>query len=546
MSNYLRYSVEGQERKIEVPPRDLVIGRAPDCNLVITQPGISRHHCKISFDGNAHFIEDLQSKNGTRVNNVYVSRTRLNPGDLIRVAEFLIKYGPSETAGHTSIKRSHSDQMVLISENKELQTEAGTIIRRVNEFQDILKQYDQKRTAEHTVHPREDDSRRIMSVLIEVAKTLISVKNLEEIIESLMNLIFEYLPADRGFLMLLSKDNELVPQVVKHRDPSNSENIEISKTIADKALLEKMAILTTDAQVDPRFSAGDSIRFLGIKSAMCVPLFHKDKTEGLIYLDSPTSAAMFSNNDLDLLTAMANFATVGIEQAQLNKKIQQESFIRQRLARYHSPSIVNKIVQDAVNSDASEDFHLSVQEREVTILFADVVGFTPLAERLPPNRIATLLNEYFSEMTNIIFKYEGTLDKYIGDAIMAIFGAPEHMEDHPFRAVKTAMEMLTQLQVINRSRTMDERFAIRIGINTGRAVAGDIGSVERREYTVLGNTVNLASRIESMACQPNQVVVGERTYMAVRHQFQCETLGPIQLKGIRDKTNVYRILSENP
>lgn len=544
MSNYLRYSVDGQDRKIEVPRGNLIIGRAPDCNLVLTQPGISRHHCKISFEGNQHYIEDLQSKNGTRVNNVYVNRTKLKPGDIIRVAEFMVKFGPEDTGSQSGSKPSNTDQMVLLSENKELQTEAGTIIRRVNEFQDILKQYDKKRETEQTVHPREEDSRRIMTVLIEVAKTLIAVKDLDRIIESLMNLIFEYLPADRGFLMLLTEEGELVPQVVKHRDPSASDNIEISKTIAVKALHEKMAILTTDAQVDPRFSAGDSIRFLGIKSAMCVPLFHKEKTEGIIYLDSPTSAAMFSDNDLDLLIAMANFATVGIEQAQLNKKIEQESSIRQRLARYHSPSIVDKIVQDIASDKPAEAFHLSVVEREVTVLFADIVGFTPLAERLPPNQIATLLNEYFSEMTNIIFRNEGTLDKFIGDAIMAIFGAPNPSDNHPFRAVKTALEMLRQLQVINKRRAMDRRFAIRIGVNTGRAVAGDIGSLDRMEYTVLGNTVNLASRIESMACKPNQVVVGEKTYLAVKDRFLSENLGPIQLKGIREKTNVFRILSE--
>jgi len=539
MSNFLRYSVDGQERKLEVPHRDLIIGRAPDCNLVLTQPGISRHHCKITFEDNHFYIEDLQSKNGTRVNNVYVNRAKLEPGDTIRVAEFLVNFGPNEAVPKTTSTKSNTDQMVLLSEKKELHTEAGTIIRRVNEFQDILKQYDQKRATEQTVHPREDDSRRIMSVLIEVAKTLIGMKNLDEIIESLMNLIFEYLPADRGFLMLLTEDNELDPKVVKHRDPNAADNFEISKTIAVKALHEKMAILTTDAQVDPRFSAGDSIRFLGIKSAMCVPLFHKEKTEGIIYLDSPTSAAMFSDNDLDLLIAMANFATVGIEQAQLNKKIQQETYLRQRLERYHSPSIVNRIL-----TSGQEEVHLSVQDREVSILFADIVGFTPLAERLPPNRIATLLNEYFSSMTDAIFNHEGTLDKYIGDAIMAIFGAPNAMLDHPFRAVCTAMEMLERLQELNAQRPMDVRFAIRIGINSGRAVAGDIGSIKRMDYTVLGNTVNLASRIESTACKPNQVVVGEPTYQAVKDRFHCENIGPIQLKGIREKANVYRILSK--
>ena len=182
------------------------------------------------------------------------------------------------------------------------------------------------------------------------------------------------------------------------------------------------------------------------------------------------------------------------------------------------------------------------ENADLAILFADIVGFTPMSERMPPNRIAELLNEYFSAMTEILFKYEGTLDKYIGDAIMAIFGAPNNMADHPDRAVRTALDMLEELNELNLHRAEDERFAIRIGINTGRAVAGDIGSIKRMEYTVLGNTVNMASRIESMACKAGQVVIGEATYLAVKDDFVCQNLGAIQLKGISEKVNVYRVI----
>jgi adenylate cyclase len=144
-------------------------------------------------------------------------------------------------------------------------------------------------------------------------------------------------------------------------------------------------------------------------------------------------------------------------------------------------------------------------------------------------------------MTDVIFKHEGTLDKYIGDAIMAVFGAPNSMEDHAFRAVSTGLEMLERLEVLNASREDPFRFDIRIGINTGKAVAGDIGSIKRMEYTVLGNTVNIAARIESMACKPLQVVVGQQTYDAVHDQFICQPLGPIRLKGISEETIVYHI-----
>jgi len=535
----LRYAEGGEEKKIEVNETELLLGRAPDCTLVLAQPGISRHHCKIIQDGKKVNIIDLKSKNGTRVNNIYIKTASLSSRDIITVAEFAIRFEvPAPTLNKPIQPEEDTDQLVLLSENKELHEEAGTIIREVSDLQEIIAQYDQEQKVQETQDaPR--DLRRIMTVIIEVAKALIAVKSLDEVINRLMDLIFENLPADRGFLMLLGENGVLDARVCKYRNPAESETIEISSTIANKALNDKCAILTTDAQVDPRFKAGESIRFLGIKSAMCVPLFHKKKSIGIIYLDCPTSAAIFSATDLDLLTAMANFAAVGVEQAQLSERIIEEQSVRQRLERYHSPAIVERILKNLSTGHGDTNLHAEV--RDVSILFADIVGFTPFSERTEPAEIADLLNEYFSEMTDIIFKFEGTLDKYIGDAIMAVFGAPNHMEDHAFRAVSTGLEMLERLERLNQRRSEDRRFRIRIGINTGNAVAGDIGSIKRMEYTVLGNTVNVAARIESMACQPLQVVVGESTYQIVKDHFVCRPLGPIRLKGISEETNVYHV-----
>lgn len=528
MAYTLQYKEGGQDKSVEIAKSEFLIGRAPDCDLILAQPGISRHHCRIIIQQGSPFIEDMKSKNGTRVNNIYVAKNALSPGDTVILAEFQLTF--QEVSAPAGGRIDHStDQMVLLSEQKELQEEAGTIIRQVSEVQDLLAQEEGK-----------TESRRIMTVVIEVAKALIAVKNTDEIINKLMDLIFDHLPADRGFLMLRDEHGELSAKVIKSRAGEDTGTIEISRTIANKALNDKCAILTTDAQVDPRFKAGESIRFLGIKSAMCVPLFHKKKSIGIIYLDCPTSSAIFSRTDLDLLTAMANFAAVGIEQAQLAEKIQRESSVRERLERYHSPNIVNRILKDIAHSQEN-GVNLSAEEREVTILFADIVGFTPFSERCEPAKIAELLNEYFSEMTDVIFKHEGTLDKYIGDAIMAVFGAPNTMEDHAFRAVSTGLEMLERLEKVNANRSEEYKFRIRIGINTGRAVAGDIGSIKRMEYTVLGNTVNMASRIESSACKALQVVVGEPTFRAVEDKVQAEDLGQIQLKGISEKVNVYRI-----
>ncbi|MCB1051829.1 MAG: FHA domain-containing protein [Acidobacteria bacterium] len=530
---YLTYQENGIPKKIPVENRNVLMGRAPDCDMILTQAGISRHHCRLSKNGDTFVLEDLNSKNGTKVNNIYIKSVQLEPEDVIQIGEYNILF-------RRELSTAEAKQVIL-SEEKELYEEAGTIIRRVNELKDLIAQYEKNEFESIAPNENVESGRRILTVLIEVAKALLTVKSLNEIIQKVMDLIFEYLPADRGFLMLANEHQFLEPKVVKHRDPNKAENIEISKTIAEKVFNEDVAILTTDAQVDPRFSAGESIRFLGIKSAMCVPLFHKNKTIGIIYLDSPTSTAAFGAMHLDMLTALANFAAVGIEQAQLTEKIERESKIRAHLERYQSPSVVSRILQSA-DAALSNEMTLSVQERDVSVLFADVVGFTPMAEKMSPSRVALLLNAYFSEMTDIIFRYDGTLDKFIGDAIMAIFGAPTIMEDHPIRAVQTGLDMLERLNIMNANRNGEAQFSIRIGINSGRVVAGDIGSTQRMEYTVLGNTVNLASRIESMACKPNQLCIGTPTYDRVKDLFECEDLGPMRLKGITEEMNIYRVI----
>jgi adenylate cyclase len=180
-------------------------------------------------------------------------------------------------------------------------------------------------------------------------------------------------------------------------------------------------------------------------------------------------------------------------------------------------------------------------EKRVTILFTDIVNFTPLSERLSPTEVSVLLNQYYSEMTDIIFHYFGTLDKFIGDAIMAVFGAPIERENDAESALKAALEMRRALFEMMKNRESDRRFDMRLGINTGRVVAGNLGSPKRMDYTVIGDTVNTASRLESIA-DPNQILIGEHTYEIVKDKFNIKKIGQKKVKGKRQAINVYEVL----
>jgi adenylate cyclase len=500
---------------------EVVIGRSPDCQIVLRDFGISRNHARVLVNesGEAR-IMDLKSKNGTTVNGVQVVEAPLKDGDRITLGKFELTFGKA------------LESKIVLDEGKPLSEEAGTIIRSVGELSKLLTGSGPKAApdAKKADVQEIEKSNRILKVLTQVAETLIAVRPVEEVLHQVMDIVFEHMPADRGFLMLEDEAvaDKLVPMVVKHRSAGGSEGrITVSKTITDRVMNDRVSILTSDAMVDPRFGAGDSIRFHGIRSAMCAPLWNKDEVIGIIHVDSPMLTNCFTVNDLDVLTALANYAAVAVERARLNQKIVAEEKKRERLGRFLSPQVANRIL--AASDHGAE---LGAPEvREVSILFADISGFTSMSETMSPSSVALLLNDYLSRMTDVIFKYEGTLDKYIGDAIMAVFGAPLDMPDHATRAIKTALEMQERLAEWNADRKEGPAFRIRIGINSGNAVAGEIGSINKKEYTVLGDTVNTASRLESAVAKPGSVVIGANTLALVEGQFEWRPLGSFSLKG---------------
>jgi len=520
---------------------EVVIGRSPECQVVLKDFGISRQHAKIVVDEDGARILDLKSKNGTTVNGVPVVEAPLKDGDRILLGKFQLTFSKS------------LEGKVVLDEAKPLSEEAGTIIRSVGELSKLLSSTETSGSAAAVADVKKapadvqeiEKSNRILRVLTKVAETLIAVRPVEEVLQQVMEIVFDHVPADRGFLMLQEDgSSKLVPMVIKHRNASaasgDQAKISISKTIADRVVKDRVSILTSDALVDPRFGAGDSIRFHGIRSAMCAPLWNKDQVIGIIHVDSPMLTNCFTLNDLDLLTALANYAAVAVERARLNQRIVAEEKKRERLGRFLSPQVTNRILATSDSQSAT----LGVPEvRDVSVLFADIVGFTSMSEKMSPAAVALLLSDYLSRMTDVVFKYEGTLDKYIGDALMAVFGAPLDMPDHAERAIKVALEMRERLEEFNSERKEGPTIRIRIGINSGKAVAGEIGSINKKEYTVLGDTVNTASRLESSVAKPGIIVIGENTYAAVKNRFQCHSLGKASLKGKEKEVAVYEVLA---
>jgi adenylate cyclase len=495
----------------------LTLGRSSENDIVLRDFSVSRRHARIEESDGVFKIHDLGSTNGVKVNDTFVSVGNLGPGDLITIGNFELELQESlvESSGLSS----------------------ATYLRPLTEFNN---DYGLEGEPSGAVAPTSDDGSRgrVFEILAQVAKTLIQAEDLAPVLDKVMDLVFIHLMVDRGFIVLFDDEGEPRLELYRATEPEGGEATEvpISRTILDLVVGQKVAVLTHDAQADHRFEAGQSIRIHQIRSAMCAPLWHRERVIGVIYVDSPLHVGSFSTSDLDLLTALANYSAVAIERARLNERIRAEQAARDRLVRYHSPAVIEAVLSHPEHDEPA------VALRETSILFADIVGFTARCEALPPEEVAAFLSHFFSLAADAVFRFGGTLDKFIGDAVMAFWGAPLPQDDHAERSVRSALDIFRGLKRWNDERRAagQDPVEVRVAIHSGPVVVGDIGSETRVDYTVLGNTVNIAARLEEFG-QPGQIVIGESTREAIGDLFPTEHLGKVQLKGLSSKISVYNI-----
>ena len=224
----------------------------------------------------------------------------------------------------------------------------------------------------------------------------------------------------------------------------------------------------------------------------------------------------------------------------------QKRQIRQAFSKYLDPNVVNDVVDDP------EKLRLGGVKHELTVLFSDIRGFTSISEKLSPEALVRLLNEYLSEMTDIVMKNRGLLDKYIGDAVMAVFGAPRHYPEHPFMACRVGLEMISRLKDLNahwQTQNWDGKtppaLEIGVGINTGPMVAGNMGSRDRFDYTVMGDNVNLGSRLEGLnKAYGTHIIISQSTLDQVQDLFWVRCLDRVRVKGKDDPVAIYELIEE--
>ncbi|HEX4962119.1 MAG TPA: adenylate/guanylate cyclase domain-containing protein [Thermoanaerobaculia bacterium] len=534
----LRYVVNGEERAIPLTGGRVRLGRGSDNDVVLSDVSVSRYHAEILREGDGWAVHDLKSTNGVEVNGAPVEKALLRPGDQLGVGSFEIRVEAAEPQSVRPKPATDDGEGSLAGLGN------ATIIRPLADFAAAYG-LDQPAVPPKAPKPGAETEEqayvhRMFGFLTRLARVLTVADSVDQVLSRVLELAFEAFPVDRGFILLSNETGELVCEVTRVKDRVQfrpSGEVPVSRTMLRTVMRERVALVTFDAQSDQRLSGGESIRLHQIRSAMCAPLWSGDQIMGVIQVDSPFTVGAFGERDIDVLTTLANYVAVAVERIRYAKKAEFEKLVRTRLERYHSPAVIEEVLR------RGDEGMQRLQSAHASVLFADLVGFTAFAENAPPEIVAESLDAFLDLSVEAIFRAGGTLDKFIGDCVMAFFGAPVAQADHALRAVRAAVEIQEGLDAWNLTRTAEglPGFKARVAVNSGPVVVGDIGSARRVDYTVLGNTVNVAARLEALVAQPGDVVLGPETQRLLNGALRTEPLGEWQLKGLQQKIPAYRV-----
>jgi adenylate cyclase len=500
---------------------EMTIGRHPRSTVCLPDPMVSKHHAVIRHVKDGYEFEDIGSSNGSFYDGVRIKHLRLKDGDSINVGKSSLMYQAM----------TEEERLATLVSISQLQS-AGSVRDRivVESSQEFLPERDVT-----DISMLRDDYEKLR-LGHDLLRSIGLERDLHSVLDKVTEHVFQIFPADRCVVMLVDDDTgELVPRSVRTRSGDDS-HVSVAGSILREVRDTQAAVLIADSSADERFAEASSVIMQGIQSAMCAPLMHDGAFLGVIHLDSIRSLLSFTRKDLQLFTGIARHVAMVVANAKLLKQVEHEAHTKAQFERLLSPSVVEQVMSGKVNLEKAGEL------RDVTILFADIRGFTSMSHRSTPTSIVAMLNRYFEMVVEIVFRHEGTVDKYIGDEIMVLFGAPVDLPVPADHAISCALEIQGALTLFNKEREKDgeEPIHVGIGINSGEVVVGSIGSSQTMQYTCIGDAVNVAARLVGMA-EPGQVIVSASTLKRLKGKAKYEVLPPVKLKGIEGDLKAYSV-----
>jgi adenylate cyclase len=485
----------------------LMAGRSPECSLEVPDPNASRQHARIVFDGTGLTLVDNRSANGTFLNEKRLTEpVRLKHDDVFRLGETRIRIqarrGLNEP-GSESVFGFHDSEADL----------SQSIVMPMSDL------------GQQSRSP--DVADRRFAGLLKAMNLSKDINQLDRVLEGIIEVMFELFPqTERGFLMLGKAVEELQPKAVRVRNASGTQEApKVSTSICRKALVERSAFLFNDSNPGD-FDQGMSIVSLKIRSAMTVPLIVENEVLGLLQVDTTDRARAFTAKDLELAAAVSQVASIALKNSQQITQIASDTRTKDNLCRFLPGPVAQQVL------DGKLDLALGGKTYAGTVLFSDVVGFTRMSESLAPEQVVELMNKYFERMVPCIRNESGSIDKFIGDAIMAFWGVPIAQGNSAREGAAAALGMQIALLGFNSLEQSQGRQCLGhgIGLNTGPVVAGNIGSTDTISYTLLGDTVNTASRIEHHALK-EQVLVSSSTWAGLAGGGFGVKLPPVMVRN---------------
>lgn len=521
---WLRWSGPDSEGKVALLDH-MSIGRLASRDLVLKHREVSKHHASIIRRTGSWVLRDENSSNGTFVNGKRVFEYRLKDGDKVQIGAFRLEFhssrAPDSVGAVTIIPSAEGTDSIQAS----VRCEPGGFkpAKQVSSNDELREDYESLRLA-YQFH-----------------QYMASERNPNELMKNILRLAFELVPADRGVILVREEEGApLSPSVTLHRSRPDAP-IVIPDSILRHSVEDRTAVLSADAMQDLRFQKSVSVISAQVRSAMCVPLVAQKEVLGAIHLDTQEKTGAFSVKDLQLLSILAGQAAILLERARLNRKLDREAEARNRLARFLAPEVLREVVERGL------DLNTDGRTGTVTVLFCDIRGFTPMVESMEPAVLLPLLNAFFERMVDVVFRNGGVLDKFIGDALMAVWGAPLRRADDARRAVTAGLEMIDEvanLNHVNKGQGLPS-LQVGVGLNTGEAVIGTVGSPRRMEYTVLGDAVNLASRVCDLA-KGQQILVTAGTLESASSETgrppKAKRLPPAKVRGRKKAVQVFEVL----
>ncbi|MBV9866540.1 MAG: FHA domain-containing protein [Abitibacteriaceae bacterium] len=508
------YFYRGEQQVFDCDTTQVVIGRprmgatpVPDLDLT-PDLTVSRPHARIWREGSDYWIEDLGSTHGTQINNSEIKGKGAQPlyaGFLITIGETTLQVAGlppapphSEADDRHSNLTSYAPDVAVTALPTEPQGQIAEALVAGNPDAAFIE-------ATATDAGATTAGQRL-SLLYEVLLKCGTLNDLDDLLQTIVERLVEAIPdATRGALLLRGGENDaLLLKAFR-----SGEGPVVSETLARRAIRERIGFIWRRSEQPQEEPVGGSILQYRIESGMYAPLLWRDVALGVLCVDNPQSSTVFNENDLRLLLTVANYVAMVLANQKLQEDLRRESALKANLLRQFSPSVAEQLLSYG-------SLQLSGERSEVTILVSDIRGFTNLSRNMEPIEVVELLNEYFGRLIPIVFAHSGTVDKYIGDAILAVFGSPKKDPQQHENAVRAALDMQAAMEKLNAERAAQGKATcqIGIGIHSGEVLHGFIGVLDRMELTVIGEAVNRATRYSDGALA-GEVLISPQVYQWV-------------------------------